>query len=299
MTDPREFDQHGGPTHGYERREPAPQQSGAPGYSPEGYDPQGYAPGYGAPQGYGPGVVGPQPPGVGSRLAAFVTRDTPALFAAVITIVAGLMLFVTPRLTWVKDSSFDMVDGTMTFTAHGAIDLSAMAQRTLSDSAAIELGFTEIMVKMLAEPFAAMLTLSAVLVLIGGGLMLTTARQLGAIVALLGVAPQVLITAFSTFAIAISTADDPPSPSAPTGGSGTEITVGVGLYLTLAAYVLVIVCVAVAALRREVGPPSADHQPQQGPGPGFEYQSEHSGRPQHPHEGYDRPPDTGPQQAGS
>lgn len=219
---------------GFAQPHPGPQQQ----FAQPGYPHPGYAPA--------------QPPRrnsqVGTRLVAFVSRDVPALVAAGITFVVGLLLLVTPHLPWLKDNSFDIVEGTMTFSARGSIDLSSTAQRGLSNSDALEIGFIEVLLRALFGPLAGMLTLSAVLVLLGGLLMVTTARQLGAVVAIMGVIPQIIIAVVSILGVVIA-ADSPRSSEPSTATS--DISVGVGVYLTLAAYVIVVICAALAALRTE------------------------------------------------
>lgn len=214
---------------------------------------------------------------MGARLAAFITRDITALVAAGITVVMGILLLVTPSLTWLKDNTFDMVEGTMTFSARGSIGLSSTAQRSLSPGDALEVGFLEVMLQSLAQPLAGMLTLSALLVLLGGMLMLTTARQLGAIVAIMGVVPQVIISAVTALGVLITT--DSPSPSEPSdfnassGPIASGISTGAGVYLTIGAYVIIIVCAAVVALRHEssrklAALPNAIANPAAGPATG-------------------------------
>jgi len=134
-------------------------------------------------------------PGVGSKLAAFLSRDVVALVAGVLAVVAGVILLIAPHLPWLMDRSFDLVEGTMTVSATGRIDLSAPAQSALTDSDAIGLGLMEMSTSLLLEPVAGMLSLAGVLVIVGGLLMLTTARQLGAVFAALGVVPQLFMLA--------------------------------------------------------------------------------------------------------
>lgn len=235
----------------------------------QGFNQQGFGQQYpGQQQGFGEQYPGQQqfapaqPPRqksqVGARLTAFVVRDVPALVAAGVTVVMGLLLLVTPHLAWLKDNTFDIVEGTMTISARGKIDLSSAAQRGLSDSDALELGFVEIMSQTLAKPLSGMLTLSALLVLLGGLLMITTARQLGAVVAIMGVIPQIIITVISILTIML-TVDSPPA-SRDVNDSGPldmGVSAGAGVYLTVAAYVIVIICAALAALRRESALPPA------------------------------------------
>ena len=255
MSGPQEFDDqdqtlhnHNQSQQGFGQQDQSQQQFAPPGYPQPGYAPQ-------------------RPPRqksqVGRRLAAFVLRDVPALVAAGITIVMGLLLLIAPSLAWVKDNSLDLVDGTMTVSARGSIGLSSAAQRGLSNSDALDLGNFEIMLRTMLDPLAGMLTLSAVLILLGGVLMLTTARQLGAVVAIMGVIPQIIIAAVTTLTMVI-TDDSPPSsePSNLTSG----VSAGAGLYVTVVAYVIVLICVAVVALRRE-GPPSFAATT---PGPAFQ-----------------------------
>lgn len=276
---------------GYGQPDFSQQAYGQPGYGQQAYGQQGYgqqqfaqpgAPQQGFPQqafsqpgftqpGYAPARPPKQKSQVGRKLMAFVTRDVPALVAGGITVVMGLLLLVTPSLAWLKDNSFDIVDGTMTYSARGSIDLSSAAQRGLSTSDALEVGYVEIMLKTMLGPLAGMLTLSAVLVLIGGLLMITTARQLGAVVAIMGVIPQIIIAVVATLTVVIT--DDSPRPSAPSEPSDftSGISAGAGVYLTLVAYVVVIICVVLAALRREGGRPAgsaaggAASQPPTGP----------------------------------
>lgn len=264
MTGPQEFNdqdqtRHNQGEQGLGQHYPDPQHPGQQGFGQQYPGQQQYAqPNYaqpGFPQpGYAPVAPARQKSQVGTRLMAFVARDIPALVTAGITLVMGLLLLVTPHLAWLKDNSFDIVEGTMTLSARGTIDLSSTAQRGLSNSDALEVGLVEIMFKTLAEPFAGMLTLSAVLVLIGGVLMLTTARQLGAVVALMGVIPQIIISVITALTLVI-TDDSPSSPQPSELGSG--ISAGAGVYLTVVAYVIVIICAAVAALRREGARPPA------------------------------------------
>lgn len=236
------------------------QQYAQPGFPQQGYPQQGFAqqgfPQQGFPQqGFAPARPPRQKSQVGRRLMAFVTRDVPALVAAGITVVMGLLLLLTPSLAWLKDNSFDIVDGTMTYSARGSIDLSSAAQRGLSTSDALEVGYVEIMLRTVLGPLAGMLTLSAVLVLIGGLLMITTARQLGAVVAIMGVIPQVIIVAVTTLTVMIT--NDSPSPSTSEPSDLTSgISAGAGVYLTVVAYVVVIICAVLAALRREGARPA-------------------------------------------
>ena len=205
--------------------------------------------------GFAPAPPPRQKSQIGARLMAFALRDVPALVAGGVTAVMGLLLLVTPHLPWLKDNSFDVVEGTMTISARGRIGISSAAQRGLSDADALELGFLEIMYRILSSPLAGMLTLSAILVLVGGLLMITTARQLGAVVALAGVIPQIIITVIGVMTIML-TADSSPD-AADSGTLDTGISAGAGFYLTVAAYVIVIICAALAAIRREAVLPPA------------------------------------------
>ncbi|EYT61942.1 hypothetical protein H483_0112200 [Dietzia sp. UCD-THP] len=202
-------------------------------------------------------------PGVGSRLMAFLTRDMIAAVAGIVTVVAGILLLITPRLAWLVDRSFDIVEGTMSISATGAIDLSSAAQRGLSDSDALELGIVEMSTKMLLEPVAGMLALSGVLVIVGGLLMLTTARQLGAVFAVIGVVPQLFVLAIGVLVVAIVSDDTPPAPGSP-ATSGPDVEPGAGPILTVATYVVVIGCAIVAVLRHGEHPRPAV---QNAPGP--------------------------------
>lgn len=216
--------------------------------------------------GFAPAPPPRQQSQVTARLMAFALRDVPTLVAAGVTIVMGLLLLVTPHLPWLKDNSFDVVEGTMTISARGKIGLSSAAQRGLSNTDALELGFLEIMSQTLSSPLAGMLTLSAILVLLGGLLMITTARQLGAVVALAGVIPQIIITVIGVMTIML-TADSSPD-AADSGTLDTGISAGAGFYLTVAAYVIVIICAALAAIRREaVRPPAPAPAPANTAGP--------------------------------
>lgn len=286
MTDPRENQgqPHGGsspydgtgqgnptsayPAGGY----PAPgnpPQGGYPGqyqgqYQYQGQGPAGYGPG-GAPNhpGYGNQAPFGQPaaakPGAGSKLIAFLTRDKVALVAGALTLLSGILLLIAPRLAWLVDRSFDLVEGTMSVSATGTIDLSSSAQRTLSDSDALELGFVEMTFKLLLEPLAGMLSLSGLLVIIGGLLMLTTARQLGAVFAALGVVPQLFVLAIGILVVAIYAEDSPPASTTATSTStsGTDFSPGAGAILTLVTYVVIIACAMVAAVRQGERPRSA------------------------------------------
>lgn len=205
--------------------------------------------------GFAPAPPPRQQSQVTARLMAFALRDVPTLVAAGVTIVMGLLLLVTPHLPWLKDNSFDVVEGTMTISARGKIGISSAAQRGLSNTDALELGFLEIMSQTLSSPLAGMLTLSAILVLLGGLLMITTARQLGAVVALAGVIPQIIITVIGVMTIML-TADSSPD-AADSGTLDTGISAGAGFYLTVAAYVIVIICAALASIRREAVRPPA------------------------------------------
>lgn len=216
--------------------------------------------------GFAPAPPPRQQSQVTARLMAFALRDVPTLVAAGVTIVMGLLLLVTPHLPWLKDNSFDVVEGTMTISARGKIGISSAAQRGLSNTDALELGFLEIMSQTLSSPLAGMLTLSAILVLLGGLLMITTARQLGAVVALAGVIPQIIITVIGVMTIML-TADSSPD-AADSGTLDTGISAGAGFYLTVAAYVIVIICAALAAIRREaVRPPAPAPAPANTAGP--------------------------------
>ena len=192
-------------------------------------------------------------PGVGSKLAAFLTRDVVALVAGVLAVVAGVTLLIAPRLPWLVDRSFDLVEGTMTVSATGRIDLSAPAQQALGDSDALELGLMEMSMSLLLEPVAGMLSLAGVLVIVGGLLMLTTARQLGAVFAALGVVPQLFMLAIGILAAAVYSGDTSTAPSGPTAAS--EISVGAGAVLTLITYAVVLACALTAALRGDTPPP--------------------------------------------
>ena len=249
MSGPQEFyDQNQPPRNQNQSQNQSQQQFAPPGYPQPGYAPQ-------------------RPPRqrsqLGTRLMAFTLRAIPALVAAGIPIVMGLLLLLAPSLAWMRDNSFDLVDGTMTVSARGSIGLSSAAQRGLSNSDALELGFFEIMLRTMLDPLAGMLTLSAVLVLLGGLLMLTTARQLGAVVAIMGVIPQVIIAAVTILTVVI-TDDSPPSSEPANLTSG--FSAGAGLYVTVVAYVIVIACAALVALRREGLPPAAATTP----GPAFQ-----------------------------
>ena len=216
--------------------------------------------------GFAPAPPPRQQSQVTARLMAFALRDVPTLVAAGVTIVMGLLLLVTPHLPWLKDNSFDVVEGTMTISARGKIGISSAAQRGLSNTDALELGFLEIMSQTLSSPLAVMLTLSAILVLLGGLLMITTARQLGAVVALAGVIPQIIITVIGVMTIML-TADSSPD-AADSGTLDTGISAGAGFYLTVAAYVIVIICAALAAIRCEaVRPPAPAPAPANTAGP--------------------------------
>lgn len=216
--------------------------------------------------GFAPAPPPRQQSQVTARLMAFALRDVPTLVAAGVTIVMGLLLLVTPHLPWLKDNSFDVVEGTMTISARGKIGISSAAQRGLSNTDALELGFLEIMSQTLSSPLAGMLTLSAILVLLGGLLMITTARQLGAVVALAGVIPQIIITVIGVMTIML-TADSSPD-AADSGTLDTGISAGAGFYLTVAAYVIVIICAALAAIRCEaVRPPAPAPAPANTAGP--------------------------------
>ena len=216
--------------------------------------------------GFAPAPPPRQQSQVTARLMAFALRDVPTLVAAGVTIVMGLLLLVTPHLPWLKDNSFDVVEGTMTISARGKIGISSAAQRGLSNTDALELGFLEIMSQTLSSPLAGMLTLSAILVLLGGLLMITTARQLGAVVALAGVIPQIITTVIGVMTIML-TADSSPD-AADSGTLDTGISAGAGFYLTVAAYVIVIICAALAAIRREaVRPPAPAPAPANTAGP--------------------------------
>ena len=216
--------------------------------------------------GFAPAPPPRQQSQVTARLMAFALRDVPTLVAAGVTIVMGLLLLVTPHLPWLKDNSFDVVEGTMTISARGKIGISSAAQRGLSNTDALELGFLEIMSQTLSSPLAGMLTLSAILVLLGGLLMITTARQLGAVVALAGVIPQIITTVIGVMTIML-TADSSPD-AADSGTLDTGISAGAGFYLTVAAYVIVIICAALASIRREaVRPPAPAPAPANTAGP--------------------------------
>lgn len=214
-------------------------------------------------------------PGQGSRLIAFLTRDMAAAVAGVVTMVAGVLLLIAPRLAWLVDRSFDIVEGTMSVSATGAIDLSSSAQRALSDSDARELGMVEMSFRLLLEPIAGMLTLSGVLVIMGGVLMFTTARQLGAVFAVLGVVPQLFVLAIGVLVVAVFAEDTPPTPSSPST-SGPDLSPGAGPILTLATYVVVVACAIVAVLRqgehpRPASPTAAGHDGPTGSGGAGEY----------------------------
>ncbi|HJC27804.1 MAG TPA: hypothetical protein H9759_00225 [Candidatus Dietzia intestinipullorum] len=213
-----------------------------------------------------PGYAGypPQGPGTGARVIAFLTRDIGALVAAAVTLVSGLILLATPSLAWIRDSSSSLVDGTMSVSARGTVSLSSLAERALSESDALELGFTEMGIQTVMGPFAAMLMLSALLVLVGGLLMLTTARQLGATVALMGVIPQLLVVAVVLLTAAVFSDSSGPTPQpGPSPDSG--LGAGAGFYATIVVYVLVIICAAVAALHPERGRRPAPYPQAGGP----------------------------------
>src|SRR5699024_6971179 len=213
-----------------------------------------------------PGYAGypPQGPGTGARVIAFLTRDIGALVAAAVTLVSGLILLATPSLAWIRDSSSSLVDGTMSVSARGTVSLSSLAERALSESDALELGFTEMGIQTVMGPFAAMLMLSALLVLVGGLLMLTTARQLGATVALMGVIPQLLVVAVVLLTAAVFSDSSGPTPQpGPSPDSG--LGAGAGFYATTVVYVLVIICAAVAARHPERGRRPAPYPQAGGP----------------------------------
>lgn len=284
MTGPQDFDDQ---DQTRQSQGQGQQPSGQHGFGQQGFNQQGFGQQYPGQQGFNQQGFGQQYPGqqqfapaqpprqksqVGARLTAFVLRDVPALVAAGITLVMGLLLLVTPHLAWLKDNSFDIVAGTMTLNARGSINLSSAAQRELSEFDALEIGFLEIMLQAMFTPFAGMLTLSAALVLLGGLLMITTARQLGAVVAIMGVVPQVIITAISVLTVMLSIDSSPtPSQTPDFGDSGPldlGFSAGVGVYLTGAAYVIVIICAVLAALRREgVRPPAPAAANTSGPMP--------------------------------
>src|SRR5699024_2836963 len=113
-----------------------------------------------------------------------------------------------------------------------------------SDSDALELGFVEMTFKLLLEPLAGMLSLSGLLVIIGGLLMLTTARQLGAVFAALGVVPQLFVLAIGILVVAIYAEDSPPASTTATSTStsGMDFSPGAGAILTLVTYVVIIAC---------------------------------------------------------
>ena len=259
MSGPQEFDDQNQPPRNQNQRQNQSQQ----GFGQQYQSQQQFAPpGYPQP-GYAPQRPPRQKSQLGTRLMAFALRDIPALVAAGITIIMGLLLLIAPSLAWMRDNSFDLVEGTMTVSARGSIGLSSAAQRGLSNSDALELGFFEIMLRTMLDPLAGMLTISAVLVLLGGLLMLTTARQLGAVVAIMGVIPQVIIAAVTILTVVI-TDDSPPSSEPANLTSG--FSAGAGLYVTVVAYVIVIACAALVALRREGLPPAAATTP----GPAFQ-----------------------------
>lgn len=216
----------------------------------QGYGPQGYGP-----QGPAPAPGGPRVPGIGARLIAFLTRDIAALVAAAVTIISGLILLVTPSLAWIRDTSNSLVEGTMSVSARGSVSLSTLAERGLSESDAFELGLMELGIQTILGPFAGMLMLSALLVMVGGVLMLTTARQLGAVVALMGVIPQIVVVAIGLLtAVVFDDSSSTPSPPAgPSPAPDSGMGAGAGFYVTIIVYVLVIACAALAALRPERG----------------------------------------------
>ncbi|MBB1030920.1 hypothetical protein G6027_08455 [Dietzia sp. SLG310A2-38A2] len=246
MTDPRE-------NQGQPRTGGSPYDDAGEATPPHGQGPGAYGPGDPTGHsGYRPqapfGNAMTNRPGIGSRLIAFLTRDMAVAVAGIVTIVAGVLLLIAPRLAWMVDRSFDIVEGTMSVSATGAIDLSSSAQRALSDSDALELGMIETSFKLLLEPITGMLTLSGVLVIVGGLLILTTARQLGAVFAVIGVVPQLFVLAIGALVVAVYAEDTTPSPPAAT--SGPDVSPGAGPILTLATYVVVIACAIVAVFRQ-------------------------------------------------
>lgn len=249
----------------------APEGDGPPGYGPPGYGPQGYAP---PGHEYTPGTPGrsggPGGPGGGTRMLAFLTRDIAALVAATVTVVSGLILLVTPSLAWIRDSSTSLVEGSMSVSARGSVSLSSLAERSLSESDALELGFMELGIQTVLGPVAGMLMLSGLLVIVGGLLMLTTARQLGAVVALMGVIPQLLAVAVGVLTT-VMFSDSSSSPQAPSGPSPSPdpgFSAGAGFYTTIIVYAVVIICVAVVALRPERGPRASARSGPTGQSPG-------------------------------
>ena len=95
------------------------------------------------------------------------------------------------------------------------------------------------MAQMLAEPLVHMLGLAALLIVVGGLLMLTTARRLGIGIALAGCIPPTLLLMFTALG---------------SGMSSDGISLGVGVYGTFVLFVVVIVGSAVVATRPEFGP---------------------------------------------
>lgn len=268
-------------------------QQGPGGYGPGGYGPQGqqgpggYGPGgYGqGPGGYGPqrpqgpGGYGPQGPqrqqrprrqgpGVGSRLLAFLRRDPVALGAAIVTLVSSLLLLIARSLGWFVDRSFDVVDGKVSVSATGSLGVDSAVERMLSASEATELTFLELMFTAMLQPVGSMLLLSALLVFVGGLLMLTTARRLGASFALLGVIPQILVVAIGAIAAAVMTDDSPGSDSSSSPLGDDSMSMGAGVIMTGIVYLLVIGAAIVAAMRTTERPRSAVMASGPGGGPG-------------------------------
>ena len=246
------------------------QQPGGYGQGPGGYGPQ-------RPQ--GPGGYGPQGPqrqqrprrqgpGVGSRLLAFLRRDPVALGAAIVTLVSSLLLLIARSLGWFVDRSFDVVDGKVSVSATGSLGVDSAVERMLSASEATELTFLELVFTAMLQPLGSMLLLSALLVFVGGLLMLTTARRLGASFALLGVIPQILVVAIGAIAAAVMTDDSPGSDSSSSPLGDDSVSMGAGAIMTGIVYLLIIGAAVVAAMRTTERPRSAVMASGPGGGPG-------------------------------
>lgn len=244
-------------------RPPMPPPTPPPAPAGPGQSPEAWADGYGSAP-----FTPPRPPASTPAFVLFLRRDTPSLVAATVALFCGLVLLLTPRLAWVTT-----VLGS--FSAGGGSSLSRLAGSVLdySDYGDLLGEFTSIdrILREALDPLEGMLTLSALVTMIGALLMLSTSRRLGAAITLAGaLGPITFLTILlgGFYSTRARVRDDYDVDA----GWMYQFSWGKGLWLTLVFALIALGCAVVVFTRPADGPPprnrpSAPSRPQAPSGP--------------------------------